>query len=255
MELHHVRRGDGEPLLLIHGLGASTVVWNPVLDPLAEQRDVIAIDLPGFGRSPVPANGYVPSADRLARTVSEFCATLGVERPHVAGNSLGGWVALEMAKTGDAASVCAISPAGMWREPLEPNGAERRDFARRLGSLVGPLVSLPQVRRFVLSRSMAHPERISRLEAAELIRGYLDAPLFGAANDAMRAGVFEHEDAIDVPVTLAWGTDDEIVGRPSRTRRPPGARYLEPDGWGHTPMWDDPDGVAELILEASSPLS
>ena len=68
----------------------------------------------------------------------------------------------------------------------------------------------------------------------------------------MRGGAFDGAGEVTVPVTLAWGAEDRIVGRPSRTRRPPGARYVEMPGWGHTPTWDDPEGVARLILEATA---
>jgi pimeloyl-ACP methyl ester carboxylesterase len=252
MRLHHVRRGEGPPLVLVHGLGGSTVIWKPILGRLAAEREVVALDLPGFGRSPDPGNGFVPSAAELGRVVAELCADLGIERPHVAGNSLGGWVALEMAADGAGASVCAISPAGLWREPLGPRRFERQALGRRLRPMVPLLLRSSRVRHAILRTSVARPDRLSRDEATELVRNYIEAPLYAAANEAMRMGAFERFGDVEVPVTLAWGERDEIVGRPSRSRRPPGARYLEVPGWGHTPTWDDPDGVAELILEASA---
>jgi pimeloyl-ACP methyl ester carboxylesterase len=253
MDLHYERRGDGPPLVLIHGLGGSKVVWKPVMGRLCAERDVIALDLPGFGRSPDPGNGFVPTAAELGRVVSEFCAGLGVERPHVAGNSLGGWIALEMAADGTAASVCGLSPAGLWRNPLGPREREPQALGRRLRPFV-PLVMLSgRAREAVLRTTLARPDRLSRKEATELVLNYVGAPLYAAANEQMRMGAFERYERVDVPVTLAWGQADRLLGRPSRTRRPPGTRYLEMPGWGHTPTWDDPDGVAELILEASSP--
>jgi pimeloyl-ACP methyl ester carboxylesterase len=98
---------------------------------------------------------------------------------------------------------------------------------------------------------MAHPERVSAAEARDLVMSYLGAPGYTAANDAMRAKPFEHEGRIDVPVTLAWGEEDRLVAPPSRTRMPPGSTYLQKPGWGHTPTWDDPDGVARLLLDAN----
>jgi pimeloyl-ACP methyl ester carboxylesterase len=255
VKLHHVRRGSGEPLVLIHGLGGSIVVWKPVVDRLAEERDVVVLDLPGFGESPVPGNGFVPTAAELGDAVSELCEGLGIERPHLAGNSLGGWIALEIAAAGGAASVCAISPAGLWREPLGPRRRERYVIGRRIRPLIDLALRSARGRELILRSTLAHPERLSRDEAAELVGNYLDAPLYAEANEEMRLGAFEHKDAVDVPVTLAWGELDRIVGRPSRSRRPPGARYLEMPGWGHTPTWDDPEGVAALILESSSAAS
>ena len=252
MKLHHIRQGEGEPLVLVHGLGGSIVVWRPVIDLLATERDVVAVDLPGFGRTPDPGRGFVPTAAELGEAVSELCAGLGVERPHLAGNSLGGWVALEMAAAGRAASVCAISPAGLWREPLGPRRRERNQIGRRIRPLVDLALRSARARGAILRTTVARPDRLTREEAQELVGNYLDAPLYAAANEEMRLGAFERKDDVDVPVTLAWGELDRIVGRPSRSRRPPGARYIEMPGWGHTPTWDDPEGVAALILDASS---
>ena len=252
MELHHHRHGSGPKLLLIHGLGGSSVLWNPVLELLAAERELIAIDMPGFGRSPAPGNGFVASPVGLAGAIAKFCHSQNFEHPHVAGNSLGGWVGLELAKRGEVTSVCAISPAGLWREPLGPRKDSRQAIGRRLRPLIGPLMALGPARRAVLERQMIHPERVSRADATELALGYAAAERYAEADREMRTGVFEHEGLIDVPVTLAWGAKDRVVGRPSRTRRPPGARYEEMANWGHAPTWDDPEGVAALILETSA---
>jgi len=252
MELNYVRRGAGEPLVLIHGLGGSIVIWRPVLDRLAEERDVVAVDLPGFGGSPDPGDGFVPSAAQLGEAMSGLCAELGIDRPHTAGNSLGAWVALEMARRGNAASVCALSPAGLWREPLGMRSREPQAIGRRIRPLVKGLLRTQRGRELILRANLARPDLLTSEEATELVGNYFDAPLYAAANEAMRMGAFDGKDEVDVPVTIAWGQLDKIVGRPSRSRRPPGTRYLEPPTWGHTPTWDDPEGVAELILESSS---
>jgi pimeloyl-ACP methyl ester carboxylesterase len=251
VSLSFERRGSGEPLLLVHGLGGSTVVWRPVIERLARERDVIAIDMPGFGRSPAPP-GLVPSAVNLARALVSFCAELGVERPHVAGNSLGGWVGLEMARLGRAASVCAISPAGLWRRPLGPRRYERQVVGRRIRPLISGLLRTRRGRAWLLRTTVARPGAVPAKDAIEVINVYLDAPAYPEANRLMREGAFEHAAEIDVPVTIAWGEEDRIVGHPSSSRLPPGVEVAVRPGWGHTPTWDDPEGVAELILEASA---
>lgn len=237
--------------MLIHGLGGSIAVWRPVIDRLAAERDVIALDLPGFGESPPPGDGFRATPAELAHAVRDHCAEMGIERPHLAGNSLGGWVALEMAANGDAASVCALSPAGLWRTPLGPRRYDAQALGRRLRPVVRVMLASKGGRSRLLRTSVARPERLTREEATALVMNYLDAPLYPAANDAMRAGAFERSGDLEVPVTIAWGAADALLGRPSRTRLPAAARYLEVPGWGHTPTWDDPDGVAELILDAS----
>ena len=122
--LHYVRRGSGEPLVLIHPLGAELVVWEPVMERLARERDVIAVDLPGFGRS--PGLDRTPTPRMLADAVGGLMDDLGLSRAHVAGNSLGGWVALELAKAGRALSVTGLCTAGLWSRPIGPRPGPRR---------------------------------------------------------------------------------------------------------------------------------
>jgi pimeloyl-ACP methyl ester carboxylesterase len=242
-----VRRGRGEPLVLLHTLGTDHRMWDPVLERLAERRDVIAVDMPGFGGSPVLGNGSGP-AD-LAAAIGVFCAEQGVQRPHVAGNSLGGWVALELALAGGARTVTAIGPAGLWRQPLMPKRSVARTLARISLPVLPLLLARPEGRRAALLGTMAHPERVPPDAARRLVRAYATAPGFQAANDAMRAGTFRGLDAIAVPVTLAWGEHDRIVAPPRRL--PPNVRAVELPGCGHLPTWDDPDGVAAVLLAGS----
>src|SRR5882724_10094427 len=111
--LAYRRSGAGEPLVLLHALGASGQSWDPVVPALARHFDVIAVDLPGFGESaPLPGE---PSPAALAAAVAGFLDELGVTAPDVAGNSLGGWVAMELARLRPVASVTLLSPAGLWR--------------------------------------------------------------------------------------------------------------------------------------------
>ena len=223
-------------MLLLHGLGGSVVLWNPALDLLAAEREVIAVDMPGFGRSAAPGNGFVPDVESLARALTEFCANEGFERPHVAGLSLGAGCARNgQARFGRIG--LRDLPSGLWRSPLDRRRFPCQAIGRRLAPLVGPLMGVSRLRHAALSRQMVHPERVSRAEAAAMARGYIGSELYTEADRAMRAGVFEHRDLIEVPITIAWGAEDVVVGRPSRTRRPPEARYLEMAGWGHTPTW------------------
>ena len=90
------RAGSGEPLLLLHGIGSRWQVWRPVLGRLACSRDVVALDLPGFGQSPMPPPGTPPGAASLTGLVCDFLDSIGWQAPHVAGNSLGGQVTLEL---------------------------------------------------------------------------------------------------------------------------------------------------------------
>jgi len=250
MTLAHDRAGRGAPLVLLHPLGADRRVWRPVLPRLTARRDVLCVDLPGFGASP-PLQDEHPDPQALARAVRGLLRRLRLDggRAHVAGNSLGGWVALELALAGDAASVTAIAPAGLWAEPLRPKPELARRMARALRPALGPLLARERGRRLALAGTVAHPGRVPAEDAAALVGAYADAPGFTAVNRAMRAGTFTGLRDIRVPVTLAWPQHDRLVAPLSD--RPAGVRQVALPGCGHVPMWDAPDAVAEVLLTGS----
>jgi pimeloyl-ACP methyl ester carboxylesterase len=243
---------QGEPLVLLHGLGGSSTVWEPVLDRLAAEREVLALDLPGFGSTPPLAAGIEPTAANLAAAVNEACKARGIDRPHVAGNSLGGWVALEMGRAGGATSVTALSPAGLWRAPIGPRRLDSRLWARRLRPFVSLALHMRRTREAMLATFAARPERIPAKIGRELVLGWIDASGYDGANRAMRTHVFDPAGYPNIPVTLAWGELDRLVAPPRPERRPEGARYLVLPGVGHTPTWDDPELIAETLLQGSS---
>src|SRR3954467_3069096 len=159
--LHPHRPGTGEPLVLIHGIGSQWQVWTPLFEHLTPHRDVIAVDLPGFGDSPALANGDDPTPPLFAEKVIELLAELGRDRPVVAGNSLGGWVALEVARRGRARAVAPISPAG-FQLPREKAYAGRRlrfgrAVAKSLYTRGVPLVRNPVTRTPMFAGMTARP--------------------------------------------------------------------------------------------------
>jgi pimeloyl-ACP methyl ester carboxylesterase len=250
--LAHDRAGTGPPLVLLHPLGADRHVWAPVMERLAAERDVIALDLPGFGDSPPLGGDTAPTPAALAAAVRAFCADeLGLAAWHVAGNSLGGWVALELAAAGHARSVTAIAPAGLWAEPLAPKRGIARGLAKAIRPGLPALVRSPAGRRLALASTVAHAERVPPEAALRLVRAYADAPGFEAVNAAMRANRFTRLEHIRVPVTLAWPEYDRLVARPAHL--PPTVRNVALPGAGHVPMWDAPELVAQLLLQGSRP--
>src|SRR5918997_3218979 len=111
--LDHHRGGSGEPLLLVHGVGHTWRAWRPMLPQLERRFEVLAVDLPGFGRSAPFPQGFDSTPDALADAVEDELGRAGFDTAHIAGNSLGGWIGLELARRGRARSVTAISPAGL----------------------------------------------------------------------------------------------------------------------------------------------
>jgi pimeloyl-ACP methyl ester carboxylesterase len=248
MEIAFDRGGSGPPLVLLHPLGADRHVWDPVRARLQRERTVIALDLPGFGDSP-PLTAGSPTPRALAEAVAVQIARLGLGRPHVAGNSLGGWVALELGLRDAASSVTAIAPAGLWAWPLRPKASWGHRLGRRLEPLPSLIVSRPAGRRLLLAGSMAHPRRVPAADATHLVQAYARAPAFVATNDAMRAAAFTGLERIRCPVTLVWPEHDRLIARPRWL--PDNVRNVELPGTGHMPMWDAPDEVAAALLRAS----
>lgn len=250
LKLAYDRCGAGPTLVLLHPLGADRHVWGPVTARLAGERDVIAIDLPGFGESPILAGGKSPTPAALAAAVGDFLDALDLpDGYHVAGNSLGGWLALELAVAGRVKSVTAIAPAGLWPQPLTPKRGVARSLARAVMPVLPALVRSSAGRRAVLAGTVAKTDGVPPQDALRLLRAYATAPGFEAANDAMRADRFTALEHIRVPVLLVWPDRDRLVARPPYL--PPNVRSVTLRDAGHVPVWDQPAEVAKLLLRGS----
>ncbi len=250
MGVAYDRDGSGPPLLLIHGLGGERHIWEPTLDALTAQRDVIRVDLPGFGDSPVVPGDEPATPWALAALIAQQLGDLGLERFHVAGNSLGGWVALELAKSGHALSVTGIAAAGLWSGRLVPKPYIMRTISKGLMPALPVLLRGAAGRRMALAGSVGHPERVPYEAALRIARAYARAPGFVDASNNMRAHRLTGAEDIDVPVTLAWCEHDRLIARPSRVPFP--AREVVLRGCGHVPMYDDPQAVADVLLAGSA---
>ena len=253
--LNYVRRGSGEPLLLLHSLGGSLVQWSPVLDLLSPHRELIVVDIPGFGDSAELPKGIEASAANLATAVLEFYDSLGLgSDPHVAGISLGGWVAIECARQREARSVVGLCTAGFWKRSITKTG-DRLNRARAVGKVLRPLLrptlSTARGRRRALGRFVHHPERLSQAEALSMVRAYVTAPAYPQASALMRSGRIGSIDDLGVPLTLAWAEFDRIVRRPREGVIPAKVRQVTLPDCGHVPTWDDPELVARVILSGS----
>jgi len=257
--INHKRAGSGPTLVLVHGIGHRHQAWEPVFDTLAAHHDVIALDLPGFGESPIPDGGMPRDMAATVAAMRTAFQAWGLERPHVAGYSLGGAISLELAAAGAVASATAFSPAGFFTD------AERRRALRILGTLRMttfapiPLVRLtcgrPALRATSFGSLVAYPGNLDPDRAfgdalalrrgkgfrtvARSAKGYL---IDGARLDGA------------TPVAIGWGERDRIFGvhMADRAREQiPTARVVRLAACGHVPMSDDPAAVADLILQTT----
>jgi pimeloyl-ACP methyl ester carboxylesterase len=257
IEVNFERRGEGDPLVLLHGIGHRWQAWEPVIDLLAERHDVIAIDLPGFGASPMLPPGHAYDIPGAIGALAGFFEDLGISRPHLAGNSLGGALSLELASRGFARSVTAFAPAGFW------TSADRTWALGLLRAVRASGRTSPAVRNALFQKKIVrmlggsilfgHPSMVP----ADVMLADLDSMVGSAGFDAVISGggndyAFSSAAPV-VSTTVVWGSRDRVLW-PRQARRAagllPAARHVSLPGCGHVPMADDPERVAELILES-----
>ena len=253
-------RGDGTPLVLLHSVGSSWQVWQPVLPLLEPHHRVIALTLPGHDGGRVLS--AAPSIAGMADTVLQQLRELGLSSAHVAGNSLGGWLALELQRRGFARSVTALSPAGAWSTPADLQALARRiRFGHTLGRLVlarvPGLFRMAWARKAALRHAMKHGDRVDPAGFRVMLRSLARARVLPALIDAVRRdGPIVPLRATTTPIRIAWGRHDRVLpferyGRPMLASVS-SADYRVLNGVGHVPMYDDPSGVAATILEVTA---
>ena len=258
--MHYVRAGRGRPLLLIHGLGGSWRSWSPILTSLAQKREIIAVDLPGHGRTSRPQS--VASMSVLADAVTAFVHAHGLTGIDAVGSSMGARLVLELARRGGVlGAAVALNPGGFWR------GWERHAFfaslwaSIRLVRLLQP--AMPSIARSRVGRTLllaqfsARPWRLPSSLVLDEMRGYAASTVFdellyelayGAPQEGTPAG------SIRTPLAIGWGRRDRVCF-PWQARR---ALALFPDAhlhWfdrcGHFPQWDVAEQATQLILDVT----
>src|SRR4051794_4570738 len=215
--LAFTRAGTGPALVLLHALGLSSLTWEPVIPALAERFEVVAIDLPGFGRSAMLPSAVEPHPAILAGAVADLLDELGIDTAHVVGNSLGGWVALELAQIRPVATVTLLSPAGLWRRntPLYDRISLR---ASRAAARHAPtLLSGPAAHRSgggaVLSRAHGRPRQMRPAAARAEIAALSTCPGYDTVFRATVHRRYVAGPEFDAPVTIAFGSKDRLLLR------------------------------------------
>lgn len=248
--------GRGDDLVLLHGLGSRWQVFVPVLTRLTRTHRVTALDFPGFGARPLDPAVRL-DVDGLADWVSRQLAARGLHRPHIVGSSMGGAVALELARRGDAGAVTAFAPIGFGNR-IERTGtrallAALRAAAKRMPDALARAVRTSAGRAVLLWPTFGHPVRIDPAVAVADLRALgtcagFDEALASVAAQGPSAA------APGVPTTIVWGSRDAVLPCAPQSRRArrllPEARHVVLRGAGHLPFADDPARCAALILGA-----
>lgn len=241
------------PLVLLHGVTGSGRIWQDVVPLLSGQHDVHTPTLPGHRGGPA-IQRRPATIGELVDAVEHYLDEHGLAKPHLAGNSLGGWVSIELARRGRAASVCALSPAGFWWDAKSHDRvAGHINRTRTLARILRPATPLALRsaigRRLGLRDVACHGERLTAARVQE-IADIADDSTF--MDDYTPHEQVAPLDPLPCPITLAWSQFDRLVpaetyGRTARERLP-GATWVLLPGVGHIPMIDDPELVARTIL-------
>lgn len=257
--MHHIRRGTGKPLLLIHGLGGHWQSWNPILADLASRREVIAVDLPGFGQTPKLAGET--SIRTLADETTTFLHAHGLSGIDAVGSSMGARLVLELARRGGiVGGVVALNPGGFWQ------GWERYAFFNsiylsiRLLRLLRPILPAvctnPLGRALLLAQFSARPTRLSPDTVSDELCSYVASPAFDELLTQLAYGEEQQgapRNSIPHPLVIGWGRRDRVCF-PRQAKRAlalfPDAQLHWFDRCGHFPHWDAPAETAQLILSA-----
>ncbi|MEO6496883.1 MAG: alpha/beta fold hydrolase [Solirubrobacteraceae bacterium] len=257
MNLVFDRRGSGEPLVLLHGIGSRWQAFAPVLDSLAEQFEVFAVDMPGFGASPAPPGG-VPGIAALTDGVQAWMEAKGIGGAHVAGNSMGGGVALELADRGEVASATGLAPIGFWSTPerrwAQASLTNTRTLSRLLRPLAPAINGSPVGRTLTLAQYVAKPWLLDPAEVVLDIDALLGASAFDDAHTAFSGYLAPTTAADHVPVTIVWGGKDRLLlprQLERARRRLPRARHVLLPNAGHVMMSDEPEAVAAIIASGT----
>ncbi|WP_072802861.1 alpha/beta fold hydrolase [Rhodococcoides yunnanense] len=255
--LHNVRTGSGKPLVLVHGLGSSYRNWDPIVPALSAEREVIAVDLPGFGRTPPRANVTIAT---LTDSLREFLDAEGLSDADVVGSSMGARMVLELARRGHRGTVVSLDPGGFWNDVQAKVFGASITASVALVSRIQPLLPFvtgnPVTRTLALAQFSAAPWKLPQELVLTELRGF-DHDASPSLSDALKAlihGPRQEGSSSTSKVVIGWGRQDKVT-LPSEAKvamaKFPGAELRWFDKCGHFPHWDQPEQTVDVILEAT----
>ncbi|MHA7143826.1 alpha/beta fold hydrolase [Arthrobacter sp. TmT3-37] len=254
------RTGTGKPLVLVHGLGSSVRTWDPVLPLLRKQREVIAVDLPGFGGSE-PLAGEVTIAT-LTDAVEQFLEQENLRDADIVGSSMGARIVVELARRGHAGNVVALDPGGFWNDTQVRifNASITASIAlvRRLQPVLPSLVQQAAGRTALLAQFSAAPWKLDPDLVLTELRGFATSPSLDEARKSLAHGPRQAgapRGTIKGTLAFGWGRSDRVTPLSEAAV----AMSLYPDATlhvfedcGHFPHWDQPQETARFILDATA---
>lgn len=262
--MHNVRTGSGKPLVLVHGLGSSHRNWDPIVPALSKEREVVALDLPGFGRTPPLPDVTIAT---LTDSLREFLDTEDLSDADVVGSSMGARMVLELARRGHRGNVVSLDPGGFWNDNQVRIFGASITASVALVSRIQPLLPFvtgnPVTRTLALAQFSAAPWKLPKGLVLRELRGFDDekSPSLSDARKALIHGPRQEgmpdgsrDGSRDGKIFIGWGRQDKVT-LPSEAKvamqKFPDAELHWFDRCGHFPHWDQPEQTVRFVLRAT----
>jgi pimeloyl-ACP methyl ester carboxylesterase len=258
-QLRESNDSDGPVFVLIHGMGSASNAWKPLLPELENYGTILLVDLPGHGGNPLDPEIAMDPAS-MANAIADLISELNLPPVHLIGNSLGGWIALELAaaKPDLIASVTGLAPAGLWLTPFLhriPGTDLSKRMAKASSGIAPTALKSLAARRLGFSRISPHWEEMDYQTLLDAVTAMSGSDGYYPAWDATLNRRFDSIISDRIPTTIVFGDSDFVL--PERTCQerslaPAHAKWIVLEKVGHAPMWDEPSKVVKIINETVS---
>ena len=247
--------GTGEPIVLIHGMGSAATAWNPIVNDLKYKFKVVTVDLPGHGKTAFSPNQPMDPTS-LAHLVIKNLNNLGIDRFHLVGNSLGGWVCLEIGASNPeiVKSITALAPAGLWLTPFTsryPGEVALRFMASGVEKVAPSALNYTWAKKIGFETVSPRWRELSYELCLDATTAMANSTGYFPAWDALLGKRFDKQIASSIPITIIFGDSDHTLPHKTcqeRSLAPTHAKWVVLPQTGHVPMWDSPNEVLSEIM-------
>lgn len=244
-------------IVLVHGLGSAATAWKPLIPFLQERFNVITVDLPGHGQTPMISGQGMDPVTLGERVFHEVSEQFGVTRFDLVGNSWGGWIALEMAASfpNSVRSVTALAPAGFWLATYvqrTPGTSQFRFFTSRSVALAPTFLKFQRARKIGFADVSPRWREFSYELCLDATLAMAKSEGYFPAWDAMLHQRFDSQIDSKIPVKIIFGDSDKtlpVTTCQERTMAPQHSEWIIFEKCGHAPMWDNTEKVAAHVME------
>jgi len=252
-------RQNAPHIVLVHGMGSAATAWKPLTPLLLNTYNVITVDLPGHGKTPLNKSQQMDPHSLSTLIVKEVARQFEVTEFDLVGNSWGGWIALEMASAHPQTvkSVVALAPAGFWLATFVqryPGTSTLRYLAKNTAPFAPAFLKYEWSRKLGFESVSPRWREFSKELCLDATLAMANSPGYFPAWDGMLNKRFDSKIDSSIPVTIIFGDSDNTLPETTcqeRTMAPAHAQWKMIEQCGHAPMWDHPEKVVTEIFNVA----